>query len=128
MAKMQDTMREAARLLAKAAMVSFKPNFASFATSEDPLYESRVVPIAEVKPIERASGVANFGEQRALNILSAIKSNIPLPPVRVQVLDTACGPYKYELHDGFHRFHLSLALGFTHIPIAVMLPLDESDI
>lgn len=128
MARIQNTMREAAALLKMAEMASFAPTASSYAANEDPLYESKVVPIANVQPIERAPGVANFGEQRALAILAAIRSNVPLPPVRVQASVALREPYKYKLHDGFHRFHLSLALGFTHLPVAIMLPLDESAI
>ena len=117
---MSDVLREAAVLVAKAGMSEFVPHTRSYIASVDPLYESKVIQISEIKPFERAKGVANFGEGRALSILSAIASNLPIPPVRVECLEAFEQPYVYRLHDGFHRFHLSQALGFTHLPVGVM--------
>ena len=122
---MRDTAREAAELVARAHMASFRPKEPTYQASTDPLYEVKVVAIASIQPIVRAPGVANFGEQRALSILEAIRDNTPLPPVRVRECAAANSGYPYKLHDGFHRFNLSLALGFTHLPVAVMAAPDE---
>ncbi|WP_316232844.1 hypothetical protein [Bradyrhizobium sp. SZCCHNPS2010] len=84
----------------------------------------RVVEIALIDPPTRDACVPNFdkpdpdrpGVLRSASILSAIRDRVPLPPV---VLFQRAGEARYELRDGFHRFHLSAALGFTHIAAVV---------
>jgi hypothetical protein len=55
---------------------------------------------------------------RAVSILAAFAQGAALPPVLVYAVPD--GPFAYRLGEGFHRFHLSLAAGFTHIPAVVM--------
>jgi hypothetical protein len=105
-------------------MSSFRPDHAAYKATDDPLYPQELVPLGAVKPIVRGPDTANFVEGRARSILQAIHQNEALPPVRVQIATVASEPYKFKLHDGFHRFHLSMALGFTHISVAVMSELD----
>jgi hypothetical protein len=84
----------------------------------------RVVEIALIDPPTRDAGVPIFnkpdperpGVVRSASILSAIRDGIPLPPV---LLFHRAGEVRYELRDGFHRFHLSAALGFTHVAAVV---------
>ncbi|MBR0969612.1 hypothetical protein JQ572_03400 [Bradyrhizobium japonicum] len=83
-----------------------------------------LVEISLIDPPTRHAGVLNFdkpdpdrpGVLRSASILSAIRDNSPLPPV---VLFRRAGEARYELRDGFHRFHLSAALGFTHVAAVV---------
>jgi hypothetical protein len=79
-----------------------------------------IVAIALIDPPARAAGVPNFdkpdpdrpGVIRSASILSAIRDGIPIPPVTL--FQRAAGG-RYELRDGFHRFHLCAALGYTHL-------------
>ena len=58
-------------------------------------------------------------EERLRSILSGIVLGAALPPISVTgSLDTE--PYRYTLHDGFHRLHCSLAAGYSEIPIVVV--------
>ncbi|MDF0498103.1 hypothetical protein [Bradyrhizobium yuanmingense] len=83
-----------------------------------------VVEIALIDPPTRNAGIPNFdkpdpdrpGVLRSASILSAIRDGVPLPPV---ILFQRAGEARYELRDGFHRFHLSAALGFTHVAAVV---------
>lgn len=75
-------------------------------------------------PPTRNASVPNFdkpdpdrpGVPRSASILSAIRDDVPLPPV---TLIQRAGEARYKLRDGFHRFHLSAALGFTHVAAVV---------
>lgn len=79
-----------------------------------------VVPILDIDPPVRAPGVQNFdkpdperpGVVRSSSILAAIRDGVALPPV---VVFWRAETQRYELREGFHRFHLTAALGFTHI-------------
>ena len=41
-----------------------------------------------------------------------------MPPVVIYSVPE--GPFAYRIGEGFHRFHLSIAAGFTHVPAAVL--------
>jgi hypothetical protein len=109
-------------------MSTFHSNWLAYEASDDPLYQSELVPLSAIEPVVRGLGVANFDGSRAMAILKAIQAQEPLPPIRVRVATSLCAPYQFKLHDGFHRFHLSLALGFTHISVAVMSDPDADAI
>jgi hypothetical protein len=116
----QIVLNQARALVVKAAMGSFVP--AGIA----PVSESAecVVEIALIDPPVRDAAVPNFdksdpdrpGVLRSASILSAMRDNLPLPPV---TLFQRAGQTRYELRDGFHRFHLSAALGYTHVAAVV---------
>lgn len=82
------------------------------------------VEIALIDPLMRGSTTPNFdksdperpGVVRSASILAKIRDGIPLDPV---VLFQRAGEQRYELRDGFHRFHLCAALGYTHVPAEV---------
>ncbi|WP_186188067.1 hypothetical protein [Burkholderia gladioli] len=73
--------------------------------------------IAEIEPPLRCVGVALF--PRAKRILDGILHGDALPPIYVELLPEFSGPYRYRTTDGFHRFHLSRALGLSQIPAIV---------
>jgi ParB-like chromosome segregation protein Spo0J len=83
-----------------------------------------VVPITDVAPPRRQSGIAGFGEnglnnERLCSILTAFRNSKPLPPV--EVIEAApAGSHRYSLYDGMHRYRASAAAGFTHLPINVI--------
>lgn len=57
-------------------------------------------------------------KQRVLNILNAIVNETVLPPIEVIKLEGK--PYKYKLHHGCHRLHLSILAGFKTIPAIII--------
>lgn len=105
-----------ARLLAvQAGMTDFKPtSIAPGSTS------GQFVPIALIDPTTRRAGTPNFdkpdperpGVVRSASILLAIREGIPLPPL---LLIHRQGEQRYRLWEGFHRFHLCAALGYSHV-------------
>jgi hypothetical protein len=116
----QAVLEEARALVLKAGMGSF------VRTGIAPASESAdcVVEIALIDPPTRDVAVPNFdkpdpnrpGVVRSASILSAIRAGVPLPPV---LLFQRVGETRYELRDGFHRFHLCVALGYTHVAAVV---------
>ena len=76
-----------------------------------------VVPISDVAPPERNPGVQSFDEGRMIDILSAFRSGTPLPPVEVN--EKSAPPYRYEVHNGYHRYYASAAAGFSHLSVIV---------
>jgi hypothetical protein len=82
--------------------------------------------VADVGPERRKIGIFRDSsdgvraQKRVTDILRGFRLNETLPPVvvRQNELDSS---QRYRLHDGAHRFYLSLIAGFTHIPAVVLL-------
>lgn len=55
-----------------------------------------------------------LAKERVLSILTAIEQGTALPPVEIRVAGN--GPYRFKLHHGCHRLHLSILAGFKSIP------------
>jgi len=116
----QAVLAQARALVAKAGMGNFVPVGIAPACDD----AERIVEITLIDPPVRASSVPNFdkpdpdrpGIVRSASILSAICDGSPLPPV---LLFQRAGETRYELRDGFHRFHLCAALGYTHVAAVV---------
>src|ERR1039458_8343680 len=81
-----------------------------------PQAEAIVVPLDEIEPVRRtlANGTP-FCKERLLRILAGFRDDQPLPPVHTREAEP--GTYRFCLFNGFHRFHASVAAGFTHIPV-----------
>lgn len=93
-------------------MVDFEPRVSSYA--HDACYV--LVPLTQIQPpLARTL----LDAERALKILAGIRAGDTLPPVEVYVPAQAVAALRYWLKDGFHRYHLSSVLGFTHIPVVV---------
>ncbi|KWH53848.1 hypothetical protein [Burkholderia anthina] len=112
-------MAEAHALVAKAGMAGFVPASAAPASTH-----GQPVAIALIDPVVRSPGTPNFdkpdpdrpGVVRSASILAALRDGTPLPPL---LLFQRAGEQRYELREGFHRFHLCAALGYTHVQATV---------
>ena len=112
---LRKVMQEARALIEKAGMSSFSPSAPAYIANSVSLFPIEVLALSTVQPLERAPGVVKFVEDRALRVLEYIRTNQAMDPIAVDLAVISGSPYQYRLYDGFHRFHLSLALGFTHI-------------
>lgn len=81
--------------IAAANMERFVPLLEPYVWAPVPDGVCVVVPLSEVKPPARNPRVRGIDPARAASILGAIQRGEPLPPI--------------EVHDGFRRFHLSVA-------------------
>jgi hypothetical protein len=116
----QAVLVQAQALVTKAGMGTFVPSGIAPASNGGEC----IVEIALIDPPTRDAAVPHFdkpdpdrpGVVRSASILSAIRDGLPLPPV---LLFQRVGETRYELRDGFHRFHLCAALGYTHVAAVV---------
>ncbi|MET4214486.1 hypothetical protein ABIB95_009345 [Bradyrhizobium sp. LA2.1] len=82
-----------------------------------------VVPLAHVEPPQRNPGVPMLKKLKLVPVLFAFLSpECALPPV--EVYRATSGPYRFTLHNGFHRFYGSVAAGYTHLPVLIREPFD----
>ena len=82
-----------------------------------------VVPIADIEPPRRSPGTPMLKKFKMMPVLFAFQSpECALPAVEVYVATSA--PYRFTVHNGFHRFYGSVAAGYTHLPVLVCEPLN----
>jgi len=114
-----NTLAEARALVVNAGMADFVPTSTAPASTG-----GQPIAITLIDPVVRSSGTPNFdkpdpdrpGVIRSASILAALRDGTPLPPL---LLFQRAGEQRYELREGFHRFHLFAALGYTHAPADV---------
>jgi hypothetical protein len=108
-----------------AGMEGWRPLARSYRVAPDRFPNMQEVPLNEIAPVRRqlSNGVFNddgetglSARDRTINILRGFLDDVPLPPVEI-VAEPAGAMYLYRLKHGAHRFYLSIASGFTHIPV-----------
>ena len=78
-----------------------------------------VIALSDIEPFSHGPGVTGLERSRAFSILDALHCGTPLPPINVYRLPIFEEGYRFRLYHGYHRYHLCLALGFSHIPAAI---------
>lgn len=114
---MESELAEALDLVTKAGMETFQKMNTAYGATSNALFPVIKVAISSIEPIVRGPGIHTFVEWRAFSILDAIRAGELLPPVMVYGWPT--NGYEYRLYDGFHRYYLSRALGFSEIFVSV---------
>lgn len=101
--------------LGTAGMQGFTPSRLSY-RCEGPHELIALADIARPKRDSRISFDCNgLRRDRTMAVLTGIREDLSLPPIEVKA-----GERGYRVHHGFHRFHVSLALGFSHIPAVIV--------
>jgi hypothetical protein len=101
---------------AEAGMTAFEPQSAYYCYDSLPQLLVRIKAIEPPQMDQRKHlDHSGFDHVRMVNVLDAIVSRKPMPPVEVEPLPSN-GEYQYRLHHGAHRFFASAAVGFTHVP------------
>jgi hypothetical protein len=104
--------------LALAGAQDFKRASPSFSASSDPRWPTVLLPIVEVDAPVRDVGIVGLHEERTISILQAIVAAEALPPIEVHQTPSAV-PGRLSVRDGYHRYFLSIALGFTMVPVSI---------
>lgn len=120
------TLARASALIWAEGFATFVPHTAAYTCviGRFPSERLDIILVREIDPPLRTAGVALF--PRAIPILSALRDGVALPPIEVELLPTPVGPYRYRVRDGFHRYYLVSALGFTALP-AIVWPYFDPD-
>lgn len=108
---------EAKRLLDAAGFAG--PSEASYAYDATDL-SVQLVALSDIEPPQRGPGKVSLVPARADAIIYGMIDCKQMPPIRVKVPADPGGEYRYALYDGFHRFYLSVAAGFSHIPVEIV--------
>jgi len=108
-----------------AGMDGWKPSSPSYRVDHDRFPNTFEVSIADVDPLRQrrlSHGIFNddaetgrSARDRVIEILRGFVEDVAIPPVQI-VRIPGCGPRMYRLYHGAHRFYLSIAAGFTHVP------------
>ena len=87
-----------------------------------PFSNSKIVLIADIELPSIEHGKLSHGSldrDRMISVLWSIAERAELLPVTIT--KTTSGYCRYHLHDGTHRYHASVAAGFTHIPALLVV-------
>jgi hypothetical protein len=106
----------------EAGMEEFERRSDEVSYSPTPSPELLVVRVEDVAPPNmdkrQHKGPGGFCPKRMIDVLRKIASRNPMHPV--EVVERQQGDYRYHLHHGYHRFHASVAAGFSHVPVIVV--------
>jgi hypothetical protein len=111
----KDAFEVPAEWLCDAGMENFVPSSRHYRVNHARC--SKIVPINEIEPPLRDNGKRWFRDREAVvYILQKIRIGEEIEPIEVWSKEKK-NSTKYVVRDGFHRFYLSVALGYREIPI-----------
>jgi len=94
----------------------FERSAASFAASSDPEWPTQLVSIQSVAAPQRDAGIEGLRKERTISIIQAIISGSEVPPLEVHQPPQS---ERLAVRDGYHRYFISVALGFPMLPVSV---------
>ena len=94
----------------------FKPNEPAYETSSDDDYPTEIMSFSKLQAPIRNPSVTGFVKERMISLIECILAGKALPPVEVHLKPDES---TYKVKDGYHRFYLSVALGFHSLPVSV---------
>jgi len=100
-------------------MTGFRPHAVSYRPAVPEGREISLVPIADFEPPRRSPPYPLLFRTQSLGILRGFAADAAIPPVTAEKLTS--GPFTSMLREGFHRFYLSAAVGFTHVPVLYII-------
>jgi hypothetical protein len=81
--------------------------------------DAELIPLADIEPFQRLVGVGGFRKYKIVPVLFGMQSPEPvLPPIQLQHSGKGAA-YPYQLHNGFHRYYASIAVGYSRIPALI---------
>ena len=116
---MTTAVKTALALVAEFKKTHSLPTKSVYRHVEDSLFLVEVVPIEDIEPFTRGPGVVGLDPGRVYSILEDLSKDIPIHAVNVYRQARASAKHRFQLYHGFHRYHVSMAVGFTHIPVAI---------
>lgn len=85
-----------------------------------------LIALADIEPPLRFSSrplsANGFDHDRMVRLLSGVRDGVSLPAIYIEVADP--GQRRYRVRAGVHRYHASLALGFSHVPAEIVERID----
>jgi len=63
-----------------------------------------------------------FSHDRMVRLLTGIRDDVSLPAIYIERADPGQRPYR--VREGVHRYHASVTLGFSHVPVEVVARMD----
>jgi hypothetical protein len=93
----------------------WRPNAAHYTCKPYADLPTMIVSLDRIEPPRRDPGVAHFGVPRLRSLASGIIAGHPILPIEIRspAINAA---FTYRVANGFHRFYLCKALGFTEVP------------
>ena len=97
-------------------MDSFVPSSDYYPTKRSPRYE--IVAVEEVEAPLRNGEFWFRNRESVIELLKKVRTGEELEPIEVWSRERTQSK-KYRVRDGFHRFYLSIVLGYRKLPVKV---------
>lgn len=94
----------------------FSRSASSFAATSNPDWPTELVPIENVTAPQRLPGTVGLHKERTISLIQAITSGCAVPPLEVYFPPQTV---RLAVRDGYHRYLISVALGFTMLPVSI---------
>lgn len=110
--------------LEAATAVGFRPSEPAYVATGVPNWPTVNVPLAEVEAPRRDQGILGLREGRSISIMRAMVTGQPLPPLEVHHRPGERN--RVAVRDGYHRYYLSIALGYVMVPVSIRPYFDSN--
>ena len=84
---------------------------------------SKLYPLITIEPPQMGQrllrGYGGFTQDRMVSVLQDTALRREIWPI--EIIEDASGAYRYRLYNGAHRFHASIAAGFSLIPAILIV-------
>jgi len=82
----------------------------------------QIIPLSEIEPPQRNKGIPPFKKYKLVPVLFGFLCPEPtLPPIEIEKLPEKSA-YAYRVHNGYHRYYASIAVGYDKIPAIICKP------
>ena len=96
----------------------FMPSQTAFVASSNSEWPTTLVRIIDVEAPRRDAGVVGLRKDRTVSILRAFFEGTELPPLEVHESPEP-RRFRFRVRDGFHRYYVSIAAGFSMLPVSI---------
>ena len=90
----------------------------AFIATSNPDWPTVLLPVRDIQAPRRNVGVVGLHEDRTKSLLHAFLEGTPVPPLEVNKLHGQIAG-QFSIRDGYHRYFVSIALGFTMLPVSI---------
>jgi hypothetical protein len=109
--------------LSEAGMSGFAPPASAYCSTPT----ATLVPLASIEPPGRLNTCPKdwrgFDRRRLIRLLKGFVAGDMIEPAtvvrRLEQVEFPAVPYRFRIHEGFHRFYGSIAAGFENLPAVI---------
>jgi hypothetical protein len=111
--------------LHEAGVYNYKPTSEAYEPLSNGERPTEIMSFNNLQAPIRDPGTTWFNKKRMVSLMKGVISGKAMPPVEVHLKPEE---NKYSVKNGFHRFYMSVALGFKALPVTVRPYFDFNEL